>query len=326
MPDSMLQSILVIDDEPAVVAAVQRELYARPFGYFEYDVEGFVDPLQALARAAEKPFDAVICDLRMPGMDGMEVLEALAVLQPDCARIVLSGTADMQALRRMANASHVYRFIPKPWMSAHLRAVLAEALEYRGILLERRRLIALAEAGAAHLAWVEPEAVDQVLVVHGPDSELQRRAAAALAGLAGYGMTAVLYGELTQDTGHGAAPLAVSVRLAATMAEAQRLLEENHFSCAIADDRLADGTGIAMLSHVAERQRECGRILVSGDLDRDELIGAINEAHVVSVIEAPWSDDQLRLPVLQAIFFRRTLRTNDALAKATAALAGKPPA
>ncbi|CAG0969431.1 C4-dicarboxylate transport transcriptional regulatory protein DctD [Rhodocyclaceae bacterium] len=324
MPDSMLQSILVIDDEPAVVAAVQRELYARPFGYFEYDVEGFVDPLQALARAAEKPFDAVICDLRMPGMDGMEVLEALAVLQPDCARIVLSGAADMQALRRMANASHVYRFIPKPWTSAHLRAVLAEALEYRGILLERRRLIALAEAGAAHLAWVEPEAVDQVLVVHGPDGELQRRAAAALAGLAEYGMTAVLYGELTQDIGHGAAPLAVSVRLAATMAEAQHLLEENHFSCAIADDRLADGTGIAMLSHVAERQRECGRILVSRDLDRDELIGAINEAHVVSVIEAPWSDDQLRLPVLQAIFFRRTLRTNIALSQAAPDLAGKP--
>lgn len=315
MPDSLLQSILVIDDEPAVVAAVQRELYARPFGYFEYDVEGFVDPLQALARAAERSFDAVICDLRMPGMDGMEVLEALAVLQPDCARVVLSGAADMQALRRMANTSHVCRFIPKPWTSAHLRAVLAEALEYRGILVERRRLIALAKAGTDHLAWVEPEAVDQVLVVHGPDSELQRRAAGALAGLPQHEMAATLYQELSLDKGHEAVPLSVSVHLAGSMAEAHRLLEANHFSCTIADDQLADGTGIALLRHVALRQRECGRILVSRDLDRDDLIGAINEAHVVSVIEAPWGDDQLRLPVLQAIFFRRTLRTNDALSK-----------
>lgn len=318
MTDSVMQSILVIDDEPAIVAAVQRELYARPFGYFEYDVEGFADPEKALERAAEKSFDAVICDLRMPGMDGIEVLEALAVLQPDCARIVLSGQADMQALRRMANTSHIYRFIPKPWTSAHLRAVLAETLEYRGILVERRRLMALAEEGTAGLSWVEPEAVDHVLVVHGPASDLQLRAGPALADLPDFGLTRTLYRELSLDTGHAAAPLAVSVHTTGSIDEALRLAEDIHFSCAIADDRLADGTGIELLHRMAERHRECGRILVSDDLDRDELISAINEAHVVSVIEAPWNDDQLRLPVLQAIFFRRTLRTNDALTRATA--------
>ena len=94
---------------------MQRELSIPPLGRYTYETEGFTDPAAALERARSTHFDAVICDYRMPAMDGLEFLKALREIQPDCARLVLSGQTDMDGLVRLVNETHIYHFIPKPW-------------------------------------------------------------------------------------------------------------------------------------------------------------------------------------------------------------------
>src|ERR1035437_2487693 len=114
MDPNPLRRILIVDDESAIANAVQRELSIPPLGHYSYETEGYTDPAQALERTRNVSFDAVICDYRMPGMDGLEFLKSLREIQPDCARLVLSGQTDMDALIRMVNETHIYHFIPKP--------------------------------------------------------------------------------------------------------------------------------------------------------------------------------------------------------------------
>jgi CheY-like chemotaxis protein len=62
--------IAVIDDEPIVGREIKRGFARAP-----YDVETFQSGEAVLEQMATKPFDVVLCDLRMPGMNGLEVLK-----------------------------------------------------------------------------------------------------------------------------------------------------------------------------------------------------------------------------------------------------------
>lgn len=132
--------ILLVDDEPGIVQALRRELATVGNEISGYRSEGFTEPQQALARARESSFDAVITDFRMPEMNGLEFLEALAAIQPDCISLVLSGQTDMSSLVAMVNRVHIFSFIQKPWESEVLLGTLARALEHRDALLEQRRV------------------------------------------------------------------------------------------------------------------------------------------------------------------------------------------
>ena len=127
--DHPTRHILVVDDELSILHAVERELKGRRLGRYAFTVAGFTDPRQALVAAERQTFDAVISDFRMPGMDGLEFLKALAAIQPDCPRLVLSGQTDMDSLVRMVNETHIYRFIAKPWDDAQLLLALHAAPE-----------------------------------------------------------------------------------------------------------------------------------------------------------------------------------------------------
>jgi CheY-like chemotaxis protein len=83
-------SILVVDDEPAIVRAMQRWLgrYA--------DVTAVTDPNEALGLACERRFSLVLCDVNMPGMDGFAFADALRTRSPDAASrlVFMTGGTD----------------------------------------------------------------------------------------------------------------------------------------------------------------------------------------------------------------------------------------
>ncbi len=137
--------VLVVDDEPGIVQALRRELTRIGDAVSGYAVEGFTDPAAAVERARTKAFDAVITDFRMPGMNGLEFLHALAQIQPDCVSLVLSGQTDMASLVAMVNQTHIFSFIEKPWREEVLLDALARALIQRDNMLEQRRI-----AGVMH--------------------------------------------------------------------------------------------------------------------------------------------------------------------------------
>jgi HD-like signal output (HDOD) protein len=86
----------------------------------------------ALAELERAPFDVVVTDMRMPGIDGAEVLMRAAALQPEAARIVLSGQTEESAAARAATVAH--RFLTKPCESDLLESTLTRTLQLRELL------------------------------------------------------------------------------------------------------------------------------------------------------------------------------------------------
>lgn len=128
MPKLKRQRILIVDDESSIVRLVEVQLKLAKGDAFVYETEAFTDPLAALERAKIQPFDAVISDYRMHVMDGVAFLKAFTALQPHCARLVLSGRSDVDAVLRMVAEAAIHRFIPKPWSRSELVTLVNEAI------------------------------------------------------------------------------------------------------------------------------------------------------------------------------------------------------
>jgi CheY-like chemotaxis protein len=111
--------ILFVDDDLQVLAGL-RNVFHRDRQ--RWDMVFANDPEVALAELYRTVFDAVVCDMRMPGMDGLQLLERVREHSPRTARVMLSGTADREEVDRATAA--VDELLGKPCASAILRATL----------------------------------------------------------------------------------------------------------------------------------------------------------------------------------------------------------
>ncbi len=155
----MAQRILLVDDEPHILRALQRLLRVgiKDAQQQPYSLEAFTDPSEALRRAQEVHFALVVSDYRMPQMTGVEFLKGLRELQPDCARIILSGYADLNGLMAAINDVGIMRFISKPWNDHELLCGLSQILRIRELDLENRRLADLVRVQQGQLSAQELE-------------------------------------------------------------------------------------------------------------------------------------------------------------------------
>ncbi len=125
--------ILLVDDESNVLRAITRLLKG-------YDITALTSAEEALLIAKEVKFDLVISDFRMPGMNGVEFLIKLIVIQPQIIRMILTGYADLESAQTAINEAGVYRFINKPWNNIEITNAVKSGLEHQRILLENRQL------------------------------------------------------------------------------------------------------------------------------------------------------------------------------------------
>lgn len=124
-----MKRILFVDDEPHLLEALQRMLrHTRQ----EWDTEFVLDARQALERLAACPFDVVVSDMRMPGMDGAELLEQVRRRFPATVRIVLSGDCDREAVMRTVKVAH--QFLAKPCDSQDIKTTVMRACRLAGRL------------------------------------------------------------------------------------------------------------------------------------------------------------------------------------------------
>ena len=110
--------ILVVDDEPAVLRAVERELRGH-FGT-EYTVlaaDSGTAALDVIRRLAlrETPLALIVSDQRMPKMTGIELLAASLELAPDARRVLLTAYADTDVAIRAINEIRLDQYLQKPW-------------------------------------------------------------------------------------------------------------------------------------------------------------------------------------------------------------------
>lgn len=161
-----MSRLLLVDDEEGIVKALHRLLRAAPCRYgqqtFTLEVSTFTSPEAALEAARHDSYDLFLSDYRMPGMDGIEFLKATKAFQPDAARLILSGYADLNALVRAVNEVGIDRFISKPWNDYELLSAIGQALAHRQLLLENRQLANLVrlEMGDATPASLESERLE----------------------------------------------------------------------------------------------------------------------------------------------------------------------
>lgn len=132
----MKERILFVDDDADVLAAIQRQLRAR------YAVEIAQSGREALARLdPEKPFAAVVADMRMPEMDGIQLLGHYRSRCPHTVRIMLTGHADTETAIQAVNEGSIFRFLTKPCRPEALELALAAAVEQFRLLEAERELL-----------------------------------------------------------------------------------------------------------------------------------------------------------------------------------------
>jgi response regulator RpfG family c-di-GMP phosphodiesterase len=116
--------IVCVDDEPQVLSGLSLHLRRR------YEVESATSGAAALELLARQPQAAVlISDMRMPGMNGAELLAKAALTYPHTTRILLTGHAEVDAAIAAVNHGHVFRFLVKPCPPPELVAAVEAGVE-----------------------------------------------------------------------------------------------------------------------------------------------------------------------------------------------------
>lgn len=129
--------VVFVDDEINVLQAMRRAMHCMRG---EWNMEFVSSGAEALESLAKAPADVLVCDMRMPGMDGWEVLSAVKKSSPQTVRLVLSGHAEPGSIMRSVGAAHQY--LAKPCDSASLKAAIVQIQNLR-LLLSNDRLAAL---------------------------------------------------------------------------------------------------------------------------------------------------------------------------------------
>jgi PAS domain S-box-containing protein len=130
--------VLIVDDDPALLDALPEALRLR---MSELAVETCDAAADALRRIADKDYDAIVTDIKMPGMDGLGLLDEIHRLRPETPTLLITGHGEhdlaVQALRRGA-----YDYIQKPIDREYFTASLARAIEKRELArrIELQRL------------------------------------------------------------------------------------------------------------------------------------------------------------------------------------------
>lgn len=130
-----MHKLIIVDDEINILNALKRSI--RVAGWH---IDTFDNPEVALRAVASTDVDVVISDYRMPRMSGAVFLTEVMNLKPDTMRIILSGQADLEGMITAINDAQIFRFVAKPWCADELKLVIRQALYFRELKLENKRL------------------------------------------------------------------------------------------------------------------------------------------------------------------------------------------
>lgn len=126
-------AVLFVDDEPLVLQGLQRMLRSERHSW---TVRSAASGREALDFLERESFDVVVSDLRMPEMNGAELLNRVMENYPDTMRIILSGEMEQGMLLKAVRCAH--QFLTKPCDAESLKAALTRALTLRRMISDRR--------------------------------------------------------------------------------------------------------------------------------------------------------------------------------------------
>ena len=128
-------NILFVDDEANILHALKRAVRAM-------DVEVYTaeSAEQALTLLEKEAIDVIISDKKMPGTNGMELLQRVAEEFPEIVRLMLTAHTEIDDLIELVNKGKIWGYLQKPWDNTTLRITIEQALQTRDLFAERSLL------------------------------------------------------------------------------------------------------------------------------------------------------------------------------------------
>jgi DNA-binding NtrC family response regulator len=131
-----MSKILIIEDETAIRRVLSKILSEENDSY---KVEEAEDGLQGLEKVKNEDFDLILCDIKMPKMDGVEVLEAVKKIKPEIPMVMISGHGDLEtAIQTMRLGA--FDYISKPPDLNRLLNTVRNALDKKQLVVENKIL------------------------------------------------------------------------------------------------------------------------------------------------------------------------------------------
>jgi response regulator RpfG family c-di-GMP phosphodiesterase len=157
-PDGAPWTVLCVDDEPNILSSLRRVF--RGAGY-RVLIAG--SGAEALELCTHERIHLIISDMRMPGIDGSQLLERVREGWPAVTRMLLTGYADMASTIAAINRGQIYRYITKPWNDDEVLLAVRHAFERQRLEHETRRLEALTAAQNLELKQLNATLEDKVV-------------------------------------------------------------------------------------------------------------------------------------------------------------------
>ncbi len=154
----MSERVLFVDDELNVLNAYKRALRRQ------FDLHLASSGQEALERLAEEgEYAVIVSDMRMPGMDGVELLSRFRRESPATVRIMLTGNSDQETAVAAVNEGDVFRFLNKPCSPQELAAAINDGLEQYRLQKAEKELLEKTVKGSLNamsevLSLLNPEA------------------------------------------------------------------------------------------------------------------------------------------------------------------------
>ncbi|WP_321286864.1 sigma-54 dependent transcriptional regulator [uncultured Sunxiuqinia sp.] len=129
-----MSKILVIDDERSI-----RNTLKDILGYEKYQVDLAEDGQKGIDLIRKNEYDIVLCDIKMPGMDGIEVLEKIQILAPDAPVVMISGHGNIDTAVESIKKG-AYDYIEKPLDLNRLLITIRNAMDKSNLITETKVL------------------------------------------------------------------------------------------------------------------------------------------------------------------------------------------
>lgn len=131
-----MSKILIIEDEAPIRRVLNKILSEENDAYLVQEAE---DGLQGIELVKNEDFDLILCDIKMPKMDGVEVLEAIKKIKPEIPMVMISGHGDLEtAIQTMRLGA--FDYISKPPDLNRLLNTVRNALDKKQLVLENKIL------------------------------------------------------------------------------------------------------------------------------------------------------------------------------------------
>lgn len=124
--DKHVYTVLFVDDEENILRSIRRAVMDED--YMSYFANSGAEALKIMEK---REINVLVTDMRMPGMDGLQLLKIVKEKYPNTVKIVLSGFTQLSQVLATVNQADIFNFIAKPWdMESELKYVIDKAIEH----------------------------------------------------------------------------------------------------------------------------------------------------------------------------------------------------